>query len=253
MGNDTHFSYFGTEKVERTMEEHSTVKPVEPPTMLDTTIQYQGTVECGSVALNDSLNFDKKRFKIKNKIIIEPDMFYSGSFKRLSASAIRTLMRCLQKRKWNKVKSNGKKKIVYENDGFIFPYVEAKFLGIGTTQHSKNVKALVEVGFLDIVHQGGWYQKNERTRDYSVYKLSDRWKLYDTKYFVKVEKPKVLNPEFYIRKNIEKQKARATSQKRSGHLHRSEVDGTKQGNNRLHKSEVGRIPEEPAARPDNTI
>jgi hypothetical protein len=119
-----------------------------------------------SIDLGDSLNFDKKQFKIKNKILIEPDMFYSGPFKALSASAIRTLMRCLQKRKWNKVKgSNGKKKIVYVNDGFIFPYIEATFLGIGTTQHSNNIRKLVELGFLDIVHQGGWYQKNKRTRE----------------------------------------------------------------------------------------
>lgn len=89
-------------------------------------------------------------------------------------------MRCLQKRKWVRVKRNGRKSIVYTDDGFIFPYIEAEFLGIGTTQHWKNIKMLVEIGFLDVVHQGGWYQKNEKQKDYSVYKLSDRWRQYDT-------------------------------------------------------------------------
>ena len=32
-----------------------------------------------------------------NKILIEADMFYSKAFIKLSASAIRTLMRCMQK------------------------------------------------------------------------------------------------------------------------------------------------------------
>jgi hypothetical protein len=233
---------------DRTMEQHSTTKPIEPSVIDEAALQYQG-----SIALNDNLNFDKKHFKIKNKVIVEPDMFYAGAFNRLSASALRTLLRCLQKRKWHKVKTNGKKKIVYENAGFIFPYVEAKFLGIGTTQHWKNIKILVEVGFLDVHYQGGWYQQYGKQRDYSIYKLSDRWKLFDTKDFKKVEKPNALNPEFYIRKNLEKQKARATSRKRSGHLHKSEVDRTKQANDRLHKSEVDGTKEGPAARPVNTI
>ncbi len=189
-------------------------------------------------------SFDAKQFKIRNKILIEPDMFYSEAFKKLSASAIRTLMRCLQKRKWHREKSNGKKKIVYENEGFIFPYIEARHLGIGTTQHSKNIKTLVEFGFIDIVHQGGWYQKSERTKDYSVYKLSDRWRLHGTKHFVEIRKPKVLNPDFYIRANLEKQKTRATSQKRSGQLRESEVGRAKTINERLHKSEVDGLMDE---------
>lgn len=189
--------------------------------------------------LNNNLGFDKKRYQIKNKIVFEPDMFYSEAFKSLSASAIRTLMRCLQKRKWNYVRRNGKKQIEYSNDGFIFPYAEAEFLGIGTTQFWNNIKKLVEVGFLDIVHQGGWYQKNEKEKDYSVYKLSNRWRLYGTDDFKPMEKEKVLQSEYYIRENIKRKKSRATSRKRSGHLHESEVGEKKQGNERLHESEVG--------------
>jgi hypothetical protein len=165
-------------------------------------------------------------------------MFYSEAFIGLSASVLRTLLRCLQKRKWDQVKIHGKKKIVYSNDGFIFPYSEAAFLKIGTTQFWKNIRKLVEMGFLDLVHQGGWYQKHEREKDYSVYKFSERWRKYDTPEFVMVEKHKVLREQFYIRENMKRQKLKVTSQKRSGQLHKSEAEKTKQDNNRLHKSEA---------------
>ena len=144
--------------------------------------------------------------KIKNKILIEPEMFYSNAFKSLSKSQILTLMRCLQKRRWVKTKvKGGRKQNVYINDGFIFPYAEAKGLGIaGTTQHWKNINKLIEVGFLEMVHQGGWYQRNEKTRDYSVFKNSDRWKQYGKPEFKMVEKPKVLQPAFHIRNNLKR-------------------------------------------------
>lgn len=179
------------------------------------------------------------KYKIKNKIWIEPDMFYSEAFNCLSASAIKTLMRCLQKRKWDKTKVHGKKQIVYTDDGFTFPYAEATALKIaGVTQYWKNLRKLVEVGFLEVLYQGGWYQKHEREKDYSVYKYSERWRKYGTPEFVKVEKPKVLREQFHIRENMRRQKLKVTSQKRSGQLHKSEDDKKKSTNDRLHESEV---------------
>ena len=110
------------------------------------------------------INGGKSKFKIKRRIVIEPDLFYSDAFKSLSASALRTLLRCLQKREWSKTKQGGMKRVVYWNNEFIFPYAEAKFLGISTTQFWKNIKALVQLGFLDIVYQGGWYQQYGKER-----------------------------------------------------------------------------------------
>jgi hypothetical protein len=204
------------------------------------------------MGLIDSINADKHNFKIKNKIMIEPDMYYSQAFKSLSASALRTLMRCLQKRKWNRVKVDGKKRTVYSNDGFIFPYAEAKLLGIGTTQFWKNRNRLVEVGFLDIIHKGGWYQKNDKEKDYSIYKLSERWRQYGTANFIRVEIPKSLNPEYYVRENLRK-KLGATSQKRSRQLHKNEVDTAKSENDRLRKSEVDNKQEPSTQTLDNTV
>lgn len=154
-----------------------------------------------------------KTFRIRNDIFLNHEMFYSDAFQSLSASAIRTLLRCLQKRKWTKMKKAGsnRKRIVYLDEGFIFPYIEAEWMGIKTTTYWKNMKTLYEVGFIDIFYQGGWYQKNVREKDYSVYKLSDRWKNYGTPEFKAVEKKKRLQPEYYVRSNIEKKKSRATS------------------------------------------
>jgi hypothetical protein len=154
------------------------------------------------------------KYKIKNKIWIEPEMFYSEAYQNIkrSASIINTLLRCLQKRKWEKTKVRGKKQIIYTDDGFIFPYAEAEALNIAkNTQHWKNIKKLIEVGFLDVVHQGGWYRKHERTSDFSVYKYSERWRKYGTPEFETVEIPRVLPKHFHIRENIKRQKLKVTS------------------------------------------
>jgi hypothetical protein len=190
-----------------------------------------------------------RSYKIKRNIWIDDEMFYSKAFIALSASTLRTLMRCLQKRRWEKKRS----KVIVKNEDFIFPYAEAKFLGIGTTQFWKNMKQLVEMGFIDVVYQGGWYQKHEREKDYSVYRLSDRWRQYGTQAFEPIEKAKVLQRDFYIRSNMERKKSKATSQKRSRQLHDNEVETLKLDDSRLHDSEVGLKPERMRKRPANAV
>ncbi|MFZ2418775.1 MAG: hypothetical protein WAW22_09725 [Smithellaceae bacterium] len=183
-----------------------------------------------------------ENLKIKSQVRLDADIIYSKAFKEImsSGSAITTLMRCYQKRKWDDSRGR-KKKPAYLNEPFIFPYNEMKDLwGIKTTTHWKNMNRLIEVGFLDLDYQGGWYQKNERTKDFSRYKLSERWRKYGTPEFKKVEKEKVLPESFHIRANIARKVLKATSLKRSGHLHNSEDDRLKTGNSRLHDSEVDR-------------
>lgn len=161
---------------------------------------------------SEHTNISKSTYEIKNSIIIEPKLFYSDAFKSLSKSAIITLLRCLQKRKWINKKENGRKRVVYLDEGFIFPYAEAKFLGISTTQFWKNINKLIEVGFLDIVHQGGCYQHNSNEKDYNIYKVSERWRFYNTKNFKPISKARVLDTEYQIRKNLERKKTKAPSQ-----------------------------------------
>ena len=178
------------------------------------------------------------KYKIKRHIWIEPDIYYSDAFRGLSKSAMLTLMRCLQKQKMEEMKVGGKKKYVPTYNEFIFPYAEASSLRIaGITQHWKNMRKLIEVGFLDISHQGGWYQKHEHEKDYSRYKLSERWRNYGKPDFVKIEIPKKLPAGFHIKANIERKKLKSTSLKRRGQLHKSEGEVAKLHNIRLHKSE----------------
>lgn len=184
-----------------------------------------------------------ENLKIKSQVRLDADIIYSRAFKEImsSGSAITALMRCYQKRKWDDSRGRKKKKTVYLNEPFIFPYKEMKALwGIKTTTHWKNMNRLIEVGFLDLDYQGGWYQKNERTKDFSRYKLSERWRKYGTPEFKKVEKERVLPDRFHVRENIARKELKATSLKRSGHLHNSEDDRPKTGNCRLHDSEVDR-------------
>ena len=181
-----------------------------------------------------------KEYKIRNQIWIESDMYYSEAWHALgkSASLINTLLRCLQKRKWENQKINRKNVRIYTNDGFTFPYHEAAGLKIaGTTQHWKNLRKLVEVGFLDPVHQGGWYKKHEKTKDYSVYKFSDRWRAYGTPDFKEIKMPKVLPKYFHILENIKRQKTKVTSLKRRHDLHSNEDDKTMAENISLHANE----------------
>jgi len=179
----------------------------------------------------DDTIFDK-RHRIKSKVVIESEMFYSEPFRELSASALRTLLRCLQKRKWDR------KRKQYTDAGFIFPYAEAKWLGIKTTVFWTNMKTLLELGFIDIVHQGGSYQKYGVEKDYSIYKMSDRWRLYGRPEFKKVEKAQVLKPDFFVRKNLEKKSLRASSGSRSCPLQKVEVGADKTTIARLQKVEV---------------
>ena len=62
---------------------------------------------------------ENNKYKIRKQIWIEPDLFYSPAFNELSKSGIKTLLRCLQKRKWETTKSHGKKQAVYTNEGFM--------------------------------------------------------------------------------------------------------------------------------------
>ncbi len=183
-----------------------------------------------------------ENLKIKSQVRLDADILYSKAYKKImsSGSAITALMRCYQKRKWD-VSKGRKKKPVYSDESFIFPYTEMKDLwGIKTTQHWKNLNKLIEVGFLDLDYQGGWYQKNERIKDFSRYKLSERWRKYGTPEFKKIEKERVLPESFHVRANIARKELKATSLKRSEHLHNSEDDKPKTVNCRLHDSEVHR-------------
>ena len=183
-----------------------------------------------------------ENFKIKSEVRLEADILYSAAYREImtSGATITILMRCYQKRKWDTPKKGNKQKPIYRNEPFILPYKEIKALcGVGNTQCWKIINRLVDVGFLDVEHQGGWYQKHERENDYSRYVLSDRWRKYGTPEFVEKAKEKKLPGHFHVRENIAR-KLKSTSLKRSRHVHNSEVDRPKTAKCRVHESEVDR-------------
>jgi hypothetical protein len=120
----------------------------------------------------------KKNFHLKRKVWIDPDMMESEVYRSLSSKAMWALQRFIQKCSWSKVKVGGRKQTVYENGGLSFPYSEANHFGISTAQFHRILKTLVEKGFIDVEHRGGGLG-----RDYSRYKLSERWRKWGTPEF----------------------------------------------------------------------
>lgn len=141
----------------------------------------------------------KKRFVLKRNVYLPWELLDSDAFKKLSAKGIQVLLRFYQKRTWADTKVNGKKKKVYNNNGLSFTYAEAEELGIGTSQYLEILKRLIELGFIDMEHQGGGL-----ARDYSRYALSERWRNYGTPDFKKVVKKRVLQPGLDVRSRQKK-------------------------------------------------
>jgi len=176
-------------------------------------------------------------YHIENKIYMDYDIYYAALKMNLTASEWKVLLRLCQKRPKERTKINRKIRWIYVDEAFIFPYHEAAGLGIKHTTFFKALQRLIiDFGFLDLFHQGGWYQKHERVKDYNLYKFSERYKKWGTPEYIKGEKKKVLQSEFYVRKNMER-KVKASSRSRTRHVHVSEHDRPKSRKHRVHVSE----------------
>ena len=127
----------------------------------------------------------RDKYQLHRDTVIEWEMQESEAFKSLSATGIRVLLRFLQKRTWSKTRL---KRIVYDNGGLAFTYAEAlEVLGISTSQFHAVLKKLIEVGLIDVEHQGGIHKN-----DFSRYAVSERWRDYGTDAFQCIEKERVL-------------------------------------------------------------
>jgi len=86
-------------------------------------------------------------------------------------------------------------KLRYHGDNrynIIFPYREAiKIMSVNTFIKCRN--KLIERGFIDVIKRGGLEKQP------AIYGLSDRWKKYGTKDFVKIDVKKIL-PKIYKNK-----------------------------------------------------
>jgi len=126
------------------------------------------------------------KYRLRRDAFISWEILESEALRNLSATGIRVLLRFLQKRTWTKARRKGKKP-VYDNGGLAFTYEEAKTLDISSSQFYTVIKKLVEVGFIEVEHQGGIHKN-----DYSRYALSERWRDYGTDAFKSIEKKRVL-------------------------------------------------------------
>ena len=158
----------------------------------------------------------RKKYELRRDVYVPWQMIESEALRVLSPTGVFVLLRFLQKRTFSKVKN--KKKPIYQNSGLVFTYNEAKALGISTSQFAVVMKKLVELGFIDVEHQGGGVG-----RDYSRYAVSNRWENYGTDLFEKVTKPRRLWRGQDVRSNMARSKK--TTKVRSCQLRRSVVIG----------------------------
>jgi len=118
-----------------------------------------------------------KKKKNKNKIdgsysVIEHNIINSEAFKSLSIHA-----------KWLYFEF----KLRYHGDNkykIIFPYREAKRI-MSKDTFTKCKNKLIENGFIDIIKRGGFYHQA------TIYGLSERWRKYGTKDFIKIDPRKI--------------------------------------------------------------
>jgi hypothetical protein len=119
----------------------------------------------------------KRKFKLKRKAWVEPEMMESGAFRSLAGTAMWILLRFQQKQTWSRMKSGGRNINIYENSGLTFTYSEAEHFDISNAQFYRSIKKLVERGFLDVEHRGGSMGIGV---DYTRFKLSNRWRQWGT-------------------------------------------------------------------------
>lgn len=79
----------------------------------------------------------------------------------------------------------GRRKFVVVDEDFSFTYDEAMIRGMSKMQFWRGMRELVSVGFVDPIHQGSGLH-----RDFSLYRLSARWKRFGQGDFENKQIPK---------------------------------------------------------------
>ena len=127
--------------------------------------------------------------KSSNGMFIPRRMHRNPAFRKLNASSIFVLFEFLYRRKVKQVPTKvgrGKEWIISNNGEIFFTYDEAENnFGIPRSTFRRAIDQLVDLGFIDITHHGGGMMK-----DASKYAISERWKEYGKKEFLKKPRPK---------------------------------------------------------------
>lgn len=116
------------------------------------------------------------------------ELLHSEAYKELTYSpALKVLNFFHEKIRFQVNKERrGKKKYTVVNDGEIdFTYREALFRGLASHKFRKALVELHRLGFIEVKKPGSALKG-----DWSVFRLSDRWREYGTPSFQKLEFPK---------------------------------------------------------------
>jgi hypothetical protein len=124
-------------------------------------------------------------------IVVEKSMLRSKAYRSLTATSLIVFNDFLMKRKMKKIKGthNRKGEITITNNGKIeYCYTEAlkKDPPITRPAFSRALDQLIELGFLEIAHQGSGGVKGDK----SLYAVSSRWEKFGTPDFKSVKRRK---------------------------------------------------------------
>ena len=127
--------------------------------------------------------------KAGSGMFIPRRMHRNPAFLKLNPSSIFILMEFLYRRKVVQVPAKdgrGKDWIISNNGEIFFTYDEAENnFRIPRSTFRRAIDQLVNLGFIDITHHGGGMMK-----DASKFAISERWKTYGKKEFLKKSRPK---------------------------------------------------------------
>jgi hypothetical protein len=129
----------------------------------------------------------------EGKIYITREMLDSDVYRSLSRCAVFIYQDFLAKRIMKRMKRNGKKVWVIENNGeIIYPYDDAIKNGFTRDQFRNAIDELQQKGFIDITHQGkGGRKPAKGTGDVSKYWIDNRWRDYGTDDFRQPRNPRI--------------------------------------------------------------
>ena len=120
----------------------------------------------------------KESLKLPPFVALLWELLNSKAYKALPPSAAKALPYFL-----GKDKTHPKDPAYYEVE-FKFTYAELKRLGFAYSTGSTLIQDLVKFGFIDPVLKGGLRGAG---RTASIFKRSERWRKYDTPWFVKID------------------------------------------------------------------
>jgi hypothetical protein len=139
----------------------------------------------------------------KNAMFIPRGMHRNQAFRKLNSSSIFVLFEFLSRRQLKQVPTRDSRKkdwIIINNGKIFFTYDEAKSnYGISRSTFCRAIDQLVDLGFIDITHQGGGMMQ-----DASNYGISERWKEYGKKDFLIKSRPKDKRGLGFTKENWEK-------------------------------------------------